>query len=326
MADPHQLLRRPPAPASLAALTACSLLLATPDAHAQTGEASPASVAITSARVEFERGVALAQSQRWSEAVEAFRRSRAQVDRPRSAFNMALALQRLGRMREARQALHQCLAFGETGSDAALRRDAESLLVAVGAAVATLYVAVAPGTAELRVDGERQVGDGAIRTLDVDPGRHQVSLSAEGLATQEFVIEPAPGERLVRRVDLATRPVRLRVSSSLADAAVSVDDDLIGRGRSVEWSGPPGAHRLRVEAPGYRTERRPLQLGPGETAQVVIELQRERTLARNPWLWVGVGAGVVAVATTIALLVISSPGPLDGGSTGQVFQAAGVQW
>jgi hypothetical protein len=226
-------------------------------------------------------------------------------------------------MRDARQALHQCLALPETSADAGLRHDAETLLASVSAAVATLSVAVAPAAAELRVDGELQPGDGAVRTVDVDPGRHQVALSAEGLSAQEFVVEPAPGERIVRRVDLATRPVRLRVAASVAEATVSLDDDVIGRGRAVEWNGPPGAHRLRVEAAGYRTERRPLRMAPGESAQVVIDLERERTLARNPWLWVGVGAGVAAIATTVALLVISTAGPLDGGSTGQVFQAAG---
>ena len=323
MADPNELLRRVVVGSALAAATVLSLA---GEARAQTADATPTPPALDAAREEFQRGVALSQTQRWSEAVEAFRRSRALIDRPRSAFNMALALQHLGRMREARQALHQCLAMPETGADAGLQHDAEALLAAVRAAVGTLYLAVAPPVAEARVDGERQLGDGGTRTLDIDPGRHVVSLAAEGLSTQEFILQVAPGERVVRRVDLATRPARVRVMPSVGDATVSLDDDVVGRGRSVEWTGPPGTHRLRVEAPGYVPQRRPISVGPGESAQVLIELERERTLTRNPWFWTGLGVGVAAAVTVVALLVVSTTDAPDGGTTSQVFQAGRVAW
>ena len=49
------------------------------------------------ARVLFERGLALTDEERWAEALEYFRRSRAISERPSGVYNAAVALYHLGR-------------------------------------------------------------------------------------------------------------------------------------------------------------------------------------------------------------------------------------
>src|SRR5688500_10431398 len=65
-------------------------------AHAQDQE---------QARRLFEQGLEAADRQQWQQAVEHFRQSRAIMDRPSTAYNLAVALENTGRVREALEAL-----------------------------------------------------------------------------------------------------------------------------------------------------------------------------------------------------------------------------
>lgn len=305
------------APAALAALALWLPALASAQPSPQATSTSPVDP-LASARESFQQGVAFTQQQRWGEAVEAFRRSRAAADRPRTAFNLALALQHLGRMREARQVLHECLAMPATQADAALVRDAETLLAAVRGAVATVELQVAPEESTVRADGELRSGTGRERLVDLDPGRHSVNVSAEGMSAQDFSLTLAPGERVVRRVDLASRPTTIVIAPSVTDATVSVDGDVVGRGR-VEWTGPAGGHAIRVEAAGHVTARRSVSARPGQRVEVVIEVRRERSVWQSPALWATVGSAVVAGAV-LAVALIRVPEDPDTGTTGQLFE------
>ncbi len=53
----------------------------------------PAAAPEALARADFDEGVRLAREQRWPDALAAFERSRARVDRPNTALNVALALE-----------------------------------------------------------------------------------------------------------------------------------------------------------------------------------------------------------------------------------------
>ncbi|MEZ4406883.1 MAG: PEGA domain-containing protein [Polyangiales bacterium] len=314
-------MRPPPATLAALALLLPALALAQP-APAEHPTSTSSVDPLATAREAFQQGVAFTQQQRWGEAVEAFRRSRAAADRPRTVFNLALALQHLGRMREARQALHECLAMPATQSDASLVRDAETLLAAVRGAVATLELQVAPTESTVRADGELRTGSGRARLVDLDPGRHAVNVSAEGMNAQDFSLTLSPGERVVRRVDLASRPATVVIVPSVTDATVSVDGDVVGRGR-VEWTGPAGAHAVRVEAAGHVTSRRRVSANPGQRVELVVEVSRERTVWQSPALWATVGSAVVAGAV-LAVALIRVPEDPDSGTTGQLFEGIRV--
>lgn len=274
--------------------------------------------ALSAAQADFERGLALAQQQRWAEALDAFQRSRAAADRPSTAFNAALALQHLGRMLEARRALEQCLAMPEAAADPELVRDATAVLATARAAVATVTLAVAPEGAELRVDGAPSGVRGPSRTLELDPGSHALNASAPGFVPQDLTLRLSPGDRESRAITLVPAAARLSIAATPPDASVLIDGAPAGRGTAA-WEGPARSLAVRVAAEGYVASERAITLEPGEHARLAVTLTREpRPLVANPWLWVGVGA-VAAIATVVAVALIHPTADPDGGTANRVL-------
>lgn len=299
--------------AAFALMCLGGVLAVAPAARAQAVAASP----VEAARAEFERGISLAQSHRWVEALEAFQRSRAVADRPNTTYNLALALHELGRMREAAAALEACLAHAD--AEPALTRDARDLLAVVRPQIATLFLAVAPDDAVLRVDGAVMPGGGGSRVQELDPGAHRIELRAEAVEPQEFEVRVRGGQRMIRRVDLRVRRATVTVRVPSARATVSLDGEAIGRG-TTQWQGAPGTHRLRVDLDGHRPWQQVVTLAPGQAFETVVTLTpTSRPVVESPWLWVGVGAGVAAVVTAVLVATVRLPGEGSGGSTGMLY-------
>lgn len=315
-------------PLRSALLSSIALLSLGASAHAQvvTPAAAPSASEVELAWVAFARGVLLAQQDRWSQALEEFRQSRRHADRPRTAFNVGLALQRLERYREARAALRECIAMPGVLAEADLVTDAHELEAQVGRSLARLRLVVAPADAEVRINSQ-VIPDGRgepVRELDIDPGRQEVEVSVSGVMTQRFTVALRPGESLQRRVDLAVLPGRVAVNVDQPDATVSIDDEVVGHGSTV-WQGSPGAHRVRVEAEGYRPFRRPVMVSAGGDLRVEVTLSTLRNpWYQSPWLWSAVGAAVVG--GVLAAVFIERTAAPDGGSTQQVLQGATVRW
>lgn len=304
---------QPTPPTRSLAVLAVALLVqpATARAQADTNE--------THARDAFELGVLLGHAQRWAEALDAFRRSYALAARPRTCFNLGLAMHHVGRMREAATTLQRCLTAPTTAADAALADDTRELLRVVTRALGTLELVVQPPEADLRVDGEFIEGGGGAHVLALDPGLHRVQLSSDGTSPQEFTLPLTAGQRVLRRVDLRVLPARMVIRAPSPDALVSVDDDPTGRG-VTEWLGPPGAHRVRVELPEHQPWRGRYALTPGQRLDIAVALEPvPRPIYRNPWLWVGVSAAVMAAAAVIVYAAVPGETPVDAGSTGQII-------
>lgn len=170
-------------------LLALVLLFAPARAAAQTAsDASAAAgatdVQIAEARALFRRAVELGDADRWSEALELFRRSLAAVPRPSTRFNVGFALFQLGRYREAIEIFDVYL--GETeGESTELRAEAVRRRGEAVAALATLSLSLDPPDATLRVDGAPAEGSGRARVLSLDPGRHLLLASAPGREEQQ---------------------------------------------------------------------------------------------------------------------------------------------
>lgn len=311
MDAPHPLLTA----RGLCLAVACTLLGAT--ARAQS---------VDDARAAFEQGVALARRARWLEASEAFRRSQSLSSRASTAFNLALALQQLGRVTEAREVLTACLAAPDAARDVTLRADAQRVLAAVQARVAAITLVVSPTDVTARIDGDARPEAGATRTFELDPGRHTVRVEREGAEPEEFALSLEPGERVTRRVVLSERPARIAVTPWDPRARVSVDDVPLGAG-PVQWSGAAGVHRVRVELAGHRAVVRAVRVEAGGRVEVPVTLLRDVTpLSQNPWFWTLVGAGVAATAATLVWWFVRVTDAPSGGTTGQVIQAVGVRW
>lgn len=150
---------------------------------------------VARARALFEEGEAAAGEGRTVEAARLFRESLAEVRRASTAYNLALMLRDLGRLREAETLLEGV--DGDEGADADVRARAGSRLREIREAIPRLEVTVTPAEAVLRLDGV--VVDE--RVLRVDPGHH--ALSAHHLdQSEERELRLAPGTRRVIRLEV----------------------------------------------------------------------------------------------------------------------------
>jgi hypothetical protein len=68
---------------------------------------------------------------------------------------------------------------------------------------------------------------------------------------------------------------RLRLTVRPADASVYIDGAFRGSGReAAQMSLPPGRHRVEVVRPGFRTIERDVEIAPGDTSDLTIELDK----------------------------------------------------
>ncbi len=157
----------------------------------------------TDARGLFQRGVELSDEQRWGEAVEYFRRSRAIEDRPSTMYNMALALQRMGRYSEEIEVLTQYLASSDPRRDAQTRAEAERMMNVARNSRARVDLTVSPASTTISIDGEPVEGEGTRRELQLDPGQRGILFEADGYTSQTLRLSLLAGSEQATTVDLA---------------------------------------------------------------------------------------------------------------------------
>lgn len=159
-------------------------------ASAQDGTASP-----EQARRLFQEGVKLARSERWAEALSAFRRSSELVPRASTSYNIANALYRLDRPADALAELNRYDEMPEVSDDyAALRRGA-ALRELLDDAVAEVRLAITPAGAQVFVDGRHSAATGFERTLLLNPGTHSIRITHENYATSLRELQVERGSR-----------------------------------------------------------------------------------------------------------------------------------
>lgn len=254
----------------------------------------------------FGEGLRLAQQDRWAEALELFRRSDALVELPATVLNMGRCLLRLGRAREALDAVERFRRMGDSAP--ALEAMAREIVTEARGRLATLEVSVTPEDAEVSLDGSPEEARGRVRSILLDPGDHQVAVSAEGHATHRFRIHALPGEHLTREVNLRAAPAVLVVVSSVGSAAIAVDGAERGRGRAM-LALEPGRHHLRVTADGHHVLDRVVDLEPGQRLELDAALDPlGGGLLASPVLWIVTGVvAVVAIAATAIVLTWPEP-------------------
>ncbi|MBL8679995.1 MAG: hypothetical protein JNK05_12550 [Myxococcales bacterium] len=311
----------------------CVAALAPCVAHAQQAPSearanSPANIAPNAdelqAREAFERGVALARDERWAEALEAFRRSRALAARPSAAFNMASCLVRLGRAIDAVASFEDYFRLvTDPQQEGARYADAQRQMAATRQTIASATVTVSPPDAVITVDGLEAPGAGATRRIALDPRAHRIVVSAA--RHESFVTEVAPsqGERLtiaaaLRRIGSAS----LSVTATPSNATLLIDAQPARLATALSLV--EGRHNVVVSAAEHEQHTQWVTLVAGDARSVHVDLRPARrggTVLQSPWLWTGVAVGVAAVTTAVVLGVVLSqpPAPYDG-TTGRVFQ------
>lgn len=293
------------------------------DGRAEAGVegAPPEDPRVAEARALFDTGRALAAEQRWEEALERFRRSLELVDRPSTRWNVAASLYALDRPSEAIPELERYLAAAASrGDDPAAIAEAERMLADARGAVARVTLHLLPADARVRVDG-RPVEGGAERALELDPGPHVVRAEAEEHEPVLEELDLRRGEARVHAIALVPSGARLDVRTGSAEARIRVDGREVARGEGGVVL-PPGAHVLRIDAPGRAPIERALTLAPGERLRFDLELPPAEG-GIEAWVVVLTGAaalaaGAAAVAIGVALAG-APPAAASGGSSGVVL-------
>lgn len=180
-------------------VVALAVLLAALPARAQDVAPPTEETAALEARTLFEQAVRMSREERWAEALDLFRRSGALVPRPSTLFNVAIALDRLGRPRESIAAIDEYLAISDPTGDEADRHEAMRLRVEAEARVAHLTVSVGAPGATIELDGTPIEADTEVL---VDPGDHVLVASASGRRSARVALTLAPGARVERRIEL----------------------------------------------------------------------------------------------------------------------------
>lgn len=318
--------------AALVASMACPPIAgaqdAEPDAHVSAEAAEDLSV--VEARASFEQGRELADRRRFGEAVEAFARSLELVDRPSTAFNLALCLHALGRHVEAIPVIERYRAQADPSVEAEGLADAERMLSHARASVASITLEVLPPEATIVVDGEplpRPSGEDGGRsapTVTVNPGTHIVRVEAPDHAPELLELAVRSGQRVRRAVRLASTEIPATLEVAVVghpSATVTVDGVALAPGARVARLAA-GEHRVHVTAEDLVPFERTVRLDWSERLRLdVVPAPVGDDVFGGSALWLGVGAGLVlaALGVLIGVLVLENPPSASGGSTGVVL-------
>jgi hypothetical protein len=294
--------------ASHAARLAIVLMLVSATARPeQPAAARTEKISDNEARRLFERGKEALRVGRFRDARADFERSLELVKKPSAAFNLAVALRGMGLAVEARRVLAQLLA-GEYGELPAERRSAvKQLAREVRREIARLVVEIRGGPeAAVRVDGEHagSVASGRPLDMEVNPGRHVITLSARLYRTIERRVTVGSGRTLrlseTLALSAAARLATLIVSSEDPTHTVEIVGVAAATGR-VERRLAPGSYEVRVRSrDGLRSSQ--VTLTPGTKHRIVLDSPGVSVLD-SPWFWIAAGTVVTGAAVGGFLLL-----------------------
>ncbi len=248
---------------------------------------------VIAARASFEQGVQMLQDSQFAQAAALFERSYQDNPVPVVLFNLAFAYRGQGRTIEALRTLER---FVQSPANTPADRiaSAREEMARLTAMIAHVNIARAPADAQVAVDARPAEGD--LSDVQLDPGTHVIDARRDGYRPfrQELTLAPGARQTIIARLTEIDDQARLRVEPSVPTARITIDGAYAGTG-SVEVGARAGMHQVDIEAPGYLTLRRSVQLGGVGLVRVDAVLQRPRS---NPWPWLG---PVIAVGAASAI-------------------------
>lgn len=298
--------------AFVVAMLALGVLMSASVVHAQSDAQQ--------ARALFEEGRAASTEERWVDALSAFERSRAILERPSTVFNLAAVLVRLGRARDALHALDDLDRIADARRDRAVLEQARPLRTTAEQSLRHVVLRVSPAEARIEVDGVVLEETGAERSTILDPGAHAIVVSLDGYREERFEL---PVGTDARDVSLAPLDATLVVTSTVDAATIAIDGAPRGVGH-VQATVSPGGHLVTLDAEGYVPFERRVDVAPGASMTVEAALEpiaHEESLVESPLFWGLTGAGVAVVAAVIIGVAVATAGtePAYGGSSNVVL-------
>ena len=188
-------------------------------ASAQDAAASPGQ-----ARRLFEEGVKLARSERWAEALSAFRGSSELVPRASTSYNIANALYRLDRPADALAELDRYDQMPEVIDNYAAFTRGAALRELLDEAVAEVRLAITPAGAQVFVDGRHSTATGFERTLLLNPGTHSIRITHENYVSSLRELRVERGSRQAYTIALQPQPPPVSAAIPIPPSSISTTD------------------------------------------------------------------------------------------------------
>lgn len=292
------------------------LLLSAITASSADAEESASSDRIE-ARDVFEQGMAARSAGDYEAAAAAFEQSYQLYPHPGTLLNLAVDLDRGGRLREAYHAWRELRdRFGAVISDDA-REQAHERLEQLERTLALVELQVEPPGAVIEVDGVVLGPAPLEHPLVLAPGTHRISADAPGHEGVSLSRRFGAGRHPPLRLELQLEeqePTRgpttghILVTTDTPRARATVDGG-DARPTPARFEVTPGEHVLRLRAPAMAPLRRSVDVEAG--AEVLLELTLdpllpapafiEPTVRRRAWPWVLVTTIVVGVGLGLGL-------------------------
>ena len=248
----------------------------------------------------------------YAAAADAYRRGNRIQHHPAFDFNLARALQGLGRYAEALDAIER---FEHEASPELKAQvpDLDVMVRELEANVGSLVLVGEPQKARIR-GNERELGEYAPgRTIRCDTGPLDLVVTAEGFLPIKRHVTIAAGNtetvplKFEHRDDRAT----MTLLASVAGTRVAIDGRAVGQ-TPLEIKLEPGSHRLRLEHADRETLETNLVVTRHGRRTVTFDLERRPPLWSKWWFWSGVAAVAAgAIVTGVALSTSKSATPGD---------------
>jgi hypothetical protein len=283
------------------------------------------------ARESFEQAKDLFEAADFGTAHAKYKEAYALSKNPRLLWNLAACSARQKRYAQAITEAERYLADGRAKLTADQIAKAETALTDWRAFVATATLTVTPSGAELRIDDEARGVVNAPVSVYLDVGKHEVHLERAGHEplTQALVIrEVGKASFTFALKPIAAAPARLVVNTDL-EGTIELDGKPAGKGL-FEGTIAPGAHRLRIAAPGKAPYENTIEVAAGATKQLTISLTAaggplapaaSTPVATAPpdeerkgaawWPW-AVGGAVLAAGAGVGAYYLFKPEPTPG--------------
>ncbi|MDB4996950.1 MAG: hypothetical protein JWM74_4382 [Myxococcaceae bacterium] len=283
----HSILRPLCLVASLA-----SLAVAT-NASAQKPPAPLSQSLPPAAKTDYETGKALLADGDSLSALVKFDAAYTKAKDPRLLWNMAVCEKNLRHYAKVITLLKRYEQEGATLLSSKDVQEAEDLVWALKALVATLKLDVNEAGASVYVDDELVGKTPLENPLVVDIGTRKVRVEKEGFTTFSKTLTVGGETPIVVKLEKPMHEGRLAVIAHAGDS-IAIDGKQVGTGR---WEGPlrSGGHTLHVTGKGMRPYDSEVGIQDNETRSLTVTLEEEKKGGGIP-TWLFITAGSVAVA------------------------------
>jgi hypothetical protein len=157
---------------------------------------------------------------------------------------------------------------------------------------------------------------------DLKPGVHVVESKGDAGSSAPKQIEVVRHERAEMLLELVTRTGHVQVDTHTADAAISIDGTVVGKG---VWEGalPAGEHQVAIDASGFRAYRRAFLVHSGESFVEDAHLENDETTPRYEGIYSGLALLGYATPSGASSFLGSASSPLGAGLAVRVGYAFG---